>query len=158
MYSDNRTEVLEKLAERTISYFKDDLSLDIDNNYEIINVSKIDYLDLTTIISLSSDMIGSLGMSVSNNLAFTMVESFIFGEMPKDELKELCSENLAETLNITLGNIIQELSIIKNGGKINISTPYTLNNPVTITKKKDGTMYLCKLQSNKESIILSYMI
>ena len=158
MNNDNATELLEKLAKRTISYFNEDLSIKVDIKYTIEEVSKIDYLDISTLISLSKDMIGTIGMSVSNELAFNMVESFIFGEMSKKELEENSSENVAETLNIILGNILQDLNIVKSGGKINISTPYTMHNSVTMTKKQDGKMYLCKLKSNNKQILLSYMI
>ena len=149
-------DILKKLADRTISYFKNDLLINIDSSYDIIEVSKIDFLDVTTLISLSSDISGTIGMSVSNKLAFIMVENFIFGEMSKEELTELSSENIAETLNITLGNILPNIDIIKNGGEINISTPKIIQTPITIINKKDDKMYLCKIQSNNETIILSY--
>ena len=57
-----------------------------------------------------------------------------------------------------LGNILKELTVIKEGGSVNISTPYTMHNAVNITKKKSGIMYLCKLHSNDEIIYLSYFV
>ena len=156
--SEHTTDILEKLANRTISYFNKDLSIEVENKYTIEEVSKINFLDISTLISLSKDMIGTIGMSVSNKLAFNMVEGFIFGEMSEKELHENSSENVAETLNIILGNIIQDLNIVKNGGKVNISTPYTMHSPVTMTKKQNGKMYLCKLKANNGQIQLSYMI
>ena len=151
-------EIIKKLAERTITYFKDELQLSVDDEFEIIEVDSIEYLDISTLISLSNGMSGTIGMSVSNELAYSMVEAFIFGEMDKDELEELSSENVAETLNITLGNILKELDVVKKGKSIDISTPYTMHNSVTITKKKNGTMVLCMLKSNNKVIILSYFI
>ena len=152
----NVPEVLTKLANRTISYFLEDLGMDIKNEYEIKSVSQIEYLDISTLISLSGAKSGTIGMSVSNKLAYSMVENFIFGEMEEDELKELSSENVAETLNITIGNILPELQVVREGGNVNISTPYTLHNCVTITKKPSGYMWLCKLYSNDELILLTY--
>jgi CheY-specific phosphatase CheX len=155
----NRSEeILTKLAKRTISYFKEDLQLSIDDKFEITEVNNISYLDISTLISLSHGMSGTIGMSVSNELAYKMVEGFIFGEMDKDELEELSSENVAETLNITLGNILKELDVVKNGANIEISTPYTMHNAVNITKKKNGSMTLCTMRSNNHTIILSYFI
>lgn len=132
--------------------------MNIDIEYKIKETSTLDNLDISTLISLSTDMVGTIGMSVSDKLAFSMIENFIFGEMTKEELTQLSSENVEETLNVILGNILSELDIVKNGGVVNISTPYTMNKPVTITKKKDGKIYLCKLNVNNETIILSYMI
>jgi len=129
-------ELLTKLSERTISYFKEELNIIIENNYLIEEVNIIDYFDITTLIALNKDMTGTIGMSVSNKLAYNMVENFIYGEMSKEELEELSSENVAETLNVTLGNILHELTIIQNGGDIEISPPHTRqDNSFTITKK-----------------------
>ena len=158
MNNDKELEVLTKLANRTISYFAENLELKIDDDFTIESINKIDYLDISTLISLSNDMAGTVGMSVSNKLAYKMVENFIFGELSTEELEELSSENVAETLNITLGNILQELEVIKNGGTINISTPYTMHNSVCITKKKNGIMLLCRLKLNDELILLSYFV
>lgn len=151
-------EILEKLAKRTISYFQDDIAMQIDTNYEIVEVDKIDYFDITTLISLSLDMSGTVGMSVTNELAYEMVKNFIFGEVSQEEIEEMSAENISETLNITLGNIISELSVIQKGGKVNISTPYTMHNSVTITKKKNGKMYLCKIKSGDDTVLLSYFV
>jgi len=151
-------EILEKLAKRTIIYLNEDLGLDISNKFQINEVEQIDYLDISTLISLSNDMAGTIGMSVSNNLAYKMVKNFIFGELSTDELEALSSENVAETLNVTLGNILHELDVIKNGGTIDISTPYTMHNSVCITKKKNGVMFLCHLKLDDELILLSYFV
>ena len=150
-------EILEQLAIRTISYFKDDLLLDkISSDITIEDVKKIDYCDITTFIALSGQLSGTLGMSVPNDVAFDMVKNFMFGEMSEEELQELSSENIAETLNITVGNILPELEVVKAGGIVNISTPYTMHNCVTITKKKDGIMLLVKLKYEDKDILLSY--
>ncbi|RLA82410.1 MAG: hypothetical protein DRG78_07260 [Epsilonproteobacteria bacterium] len=156
MNSEN--EILTKLATRTISYFKDELQLNIDDKFEISEIDKITYLDISTLISLSNGMSGTVGMSVSNELAYSMVEGFIFGEIDREELEELSSENVAETLNITLGNILKELDVVKRGMTIDISTPYTMHNSVSITKKKNGTMLLCIIKSNDQTVMLSYFV
>lgn len=152
------TEILEKLAIRAIDYFKDELSLDMKNNFTIKEVDEINYLDITSLISLSSDMTGSIGMSLSNNLACEMLNNFISVDMEENEIKELSVENVAETLNIILGNILKDLSVLKNGGTVNISTPYTLHNSVAITKKENGNMYMCELTVKTEIVILSYFL
>jgi len=150
-------EILVKLSNRTVKYFLDDLDLkDIKADYNLESVSSIAYQDITTFIALNGAMSGTLGMSVSNNLALKMVESFIFGDSTQEELQEMSSENVSETLNITLGNILTDLSVVQNGGRVEISTPYTMHNSVTITKKKDGIMFLSTIMYNDEKILLSY--
>lgn len=152
-------EILEKLAARTVSYFLNDLGIsDVSETFEISSVDSIEYLDISTLISLSKDIGGTIGFSVSNKLAKKMVENFIYGDVSPEDIKELASENVAETLNVTLGNILHELSVIKNGGKVDISTPYTMHNKVSISKKQNGKMYLCKIKYNGEYILLSYFI
>ena len=154
----NNIEILTKLAKRTISFLKDDLAIEIDNNFTIDKANKINYFDITTLITLSGDSSGTIGMSVTKQFSMLMAEGFLFGESTLEEIEELSSESVSETLNVTLGNIIKDLNIVKAGGSVDISTPYTMHNSVSITKKKTGKMYLCRLKSNDEIIILSYFI
>jgi len=150
-------EILTKLSNRIIGYLKDDLSMqDIENSFTIEDVSKIDYKDITTFIALNGAMKGTVGMSVPSSLALQMVEGFIFGDYDKSELKDMSIENVAETLNITLGNILTDLSVVQNGSSVDISTPYTMHNSTTITKKSDGIMFVATLTYNDQQILLSY--
>ena len=153
-------EILSKLAVRTIEYYNNDLGMsEIKSDYSVEDVDHINYLDISTLISFSRDLSGTIGMSVSSGLARKMVENFVFGNMDEDTIEELASENVAETLNVTLGNILQDIAVVKEGGKVEISTPYTMHNSVVITKKKDGHMCLCKLKYGEdEEIYLSYFI
>lgn len=151
--------VLEKLSKRLIEYMKNDLGMmEIQEDISVQSVEEIQYNDISTVISLSGNIIGTISISVSNDLAKEMVKNFIYGDIDTKTLESLVSENVAETLNITLGNIIKDLSVIQNGGKIEISTPYTMHNRVSITKKKNGKMYLSNIQYKDENIILSYLI
>ncbi len=150
---------LELLSKRIIEYIKEHLNMEkIDSNFTIEEVSKIEYDNISTFISLSGDLSGTIGLSISNNFANLLVNSFIFGEVDEATLRELATENVAETLNITLGNIIKDLEEVKAGGKVDISTPYTLHNSVSITKKENGTMYLSQIKYLDEIIIVSYFI
>jgi len=150
-------EILTKLSTRTISYFSDDLDLkDIETTFKLESVKKIEYNDITTLIGLNGAIGGTVGMSVSNELALIMVENFIFGETTQEELEEMSAENIAETLNITLGNILTDLSIVQDGESVDISTPYTMHNKTIITKKLNGTMFLSTIMYNNEQILLSY--
>ena len=151
-------EILIKLAKRTQSYFNEELGLKVDDSFTIINVDKINYFEITTLISLSNNMSGTVGMSVSSTIAKKMVRNFIYGNISEEDILELASENVAETLNITLGNILKELDVFKKGGSIDISTPYTIHNAGNIMKKKSEIMYLCTLYLDREPIYLSYFV
>ena len=112
-------DILDKLAQRrTIDYFKTDLNLtEIQNELIIKEVKSIELLDITTLISLGGELSGTIAMSVSHNLSKLMVKNFIYGKVDEETISQLAAENVAETLNITLGNIIQDLDISKNGWK-----------------------------------------
>jgi len=148
-------EILEKLAKRTIEYFKNELRLEINKNFTIREVNKIKLLNISSVISLSKDMSGSLVMSVSKELAEKMLQGFMSFEIKEEERQQLSQENVAETLNILLGNILQDLSLVKQGGTVNISTPYTINTSL-LSKKENAPMYLCTLKIKSEILILSY--
>jgi len=154
----DNTEVLSKLAHRTILYFKENLSLNIDEDFEIQEVKSIDYLEVTTLISLTGDICGTIAMSLSSDLSYKMIENFIFEEISKDKAKALIDENVKETLNITLGNILSDLEVVKKGGTVGISIPYSLDDNMAAGKEEDGFIYLCKLKLNDENILLSYFI
>jgi CheY-specific phosphatase CheX len=155
----NHKTTLEMLSKRIIEYIKDDLELrDVAENFTLDEVSAIQYNDISTFISLSGDLTGTIGLSISNSLAKILVTNFIYGEIDENILTDLASENVSETLNITLGNIIKDLEVVKQGGKVDISTPYTLHNSVHITKKKNGTMYVSQIRYLDEIIIVSYFI
>ncbi|MEA3383092.1 MAG: chemotaxis protein CheX [Campylobacterota bacterium] len=152
-------EILEKLAVRTIAYIKNNLKMDdISDIYEINNVEDILYLDITALIALSGDINGTIGFSVSSDISKEMVQNFIYGGVAEDQIDEFSSEVVSEVLNVTLGNILEDLFVITNGGKVEISTPHIMNNKVSISKKENSEMYLCKLKYNNEDIILSYFI
>lgn len=154
------TEILEKLSNRTIDYFKQDLGLSevIDNRYKIHSVDSISYHDRTVFISLTGDIKGTVGMSVTDDLSFEIAKAFVFGEMEDDELLELASESVSEVLNVTLGNILNELNVIKNGGKVEISTPLAMTGTMNIKRKKNGQMFVVELKYKESIIILSYFI
>jgi len=153
------TEILEKLVKRTTEYLKNDIGIEIDDSCTTIkSVDQIEYLDITAYIALSSDISATVGMSTSNKFACTLVKKFLSIEIAPSEMAELAAENIAETLNISTGNILKDLMIMKEGGNINISIPHTLYNAVVVKKKKNGMMYISKLRSNDEEILLSYFL
>ena len=152
-------EILEKLSKRVITYIQYDLGMvNISEEFTIQSVDMIQCNNIFALISLSGSVGGTVGMSVSNTLAKKMIENSIYGDIDTQTLESLASENVAETLNIVLGNIIQDLTVVKNGGNIEISTPYTIHNEVSITKKKNGKMYVSNIKYENENIILSYFI
>ena len=152
-------QILEKLSIRTIEYIKNDLSMnEISDEFTIEEVDNLVLMDISALIALSGEEKGTIGLSVSDALAKEMVKNFIYGEIAEDKLSELASENVAETLNIVLGNILNQLDSVKNGAQMDISTPYIMHNSVTISKKTDGKMYSCRLKYQDEYIILSYFL
>jgi CheY-specific phosphatase CheX len=91
-------------------------------------------------------------------LSFDIAKAFVFGEMEDEELVELASESVSEVLNVTLGNILNELNIIKNGGKVEISTPLPMTGTMNIKRKKNGQMFVVNLKYKDSIIVLSYFI
>ncbi len=154
----NIREILEQLSLRTISFFNKDLSLKIDDEFQLEEVESIDFLDTTTFISLSNAISGTIAMSVSKHLSEKMAKGFLYGETSQEEIDSLCVESVTETLNITIGNIKQNLTITKNGGIIDISTPDTITKSKTITKEQYNIIVVSRLKIDNEDIILCYFI
>jgi len=154
----NIREILEQLSLRTISFFSEDLSLTIDDEFQIKEVSSVELLSTTTYISLSNAISGTVAMSVSKHLSEKMAKGFLYGEITQEEIDSLCIASVTEILNITIGNIIENLTITKNGGIIDISTPDTITKSKTITKEQYTTIVVSRLKIDNEDIILSYFI
>jgi CheY-specific phosphatase CheX len=95
-------------------------------------------------------------MSISENFALDIAEAFVLGDMKKEELIKLVPESAKEVLNVTVGNIIIDLDIVKQGKKVDISVPSALVGPTVIEKKQNGKMFVSKIKYNKEDIVLSY--
>jgi len=150
-------EIIDKLTKRVIEYLKINLGIDkVEEDFFISDVDTLEYHCITTFISLSGDITGTVGLSVSHKLATILVEHSIFGEIDKKLIEELTIQTTQEILNITLGNIIKELNIVKNGGKVEISTPYTLDKKDYPTQEKYTKIYSSKIKYSDEDIILSY--
>jgi len=151
--------ILKKLTIRTINYLKQDLGMnDINNSFNIEKVDSIKYKELTSFISLSMDIKGTFFISVNNAISKEMVENFIYGEVSEDVIDELASENLSETLNVVVGNILSEIEIIKNGGNVDMSTPTLVEDNSILIDKNYDILYVCKIIYKNEEIILGYFI
>lgn len=147
--------ILEKLSQRICEYFSIHLDLHIQSHYQIKSVERIHFSNATALISLTdSANKATIAMSVSNLFVQLMLVRFLNGNLPNADLIELSHENLAETLNITLGNIIEDLP--PKCGEINISTPYLMNNQIIIHKREFAQMYISELKIGEERILISY--
>ena len=149
-------DLLKRLSARTIKYFNNDLAISCNSDFKIEQVDVINCLDITSFITLNGSVSGIVGMSVSKHFAKDMAKCFLFGDPTEEEVEEVSLECVSETLNVTLGNILHELDAIKDGGSVDISTPYTMHNSVIITKRKDGIMYLVDLMVQDSKVLLTY--
>lgn len=153
---DRGHKLLKVLADRTVEFFNNDLSMKVSENYCIEKVDELKFSDITAFIDLKGDLPGTVGMSVSADLSQKMAKSFTFGELPQDELDALASETVAEVINVTLGNILQYIQLLTHGCNIDISVPYLMTKDTQLEQKKDSFGYLCELNFEDETIILIY--
>lgn len=149
--------VLEKLANRVIKYLKMELEIDkIQENFSITKVDQLKYHSISAFITLRGDIEGTVVMSVSNEIATIMLENFLASSFDDELIPELLIQTVQEILNITLGNIIQELTAVKQGAKVEISVPYIVNNINYPTKENYNYMYNAIIKCNNNDIVLGY--
>lgn len=151
-------DLLEKLSLRTISYYHENLNITLEKDFIIGEIDLIKTKDVAVLIPLTNEMDGVVYMGVSKEHAISLIDIFIDETMTSDEITELSIENIAETLNITLGNILKDLNIMKNGGIVGIKTPQILKENKAITKKENSKILVSKLKYKDEEIILGYFI
>jgi two-component system chemotaxis sensor kinase CheA len=153
---DNDIELLQKLSSRTISYYHEELNMNINTTIKIKEIKKLKLLDISVAIPLTNDMDGTVYMSVSNKHARLLINDFIDDSMDDCEIKELAEGNIQELLNITLGNILKDLNIMKNGGVVGIKIPSIINSE--LENEDNSRILISELNLNNENIILGYFI
>jgi two-component system chemotaxis sensor kinase CheA len=116
-------DILSKLSQRTVSYFTQTLNLSLQREFLFKEYTKFIPKDINVMINLNGGIDGQIIMGVSNELAIIMVNNFVKLELPEDEIAFLAAENVAETLNITLGNILKDFYLVSDSESISISTP-----------------------------------
>ena len=148
--------ILESLAKRVIAYLGNDLQLNVQKTSQASTTDKIKFSNQTACISISGVAEATIALSTSYRLSELVLRNFINIDIFDNELHEFSQASLAETLNITLGNIIEELS--NEYGTINISSPFFLENEQIISKNEKSEMYLIEIMIENERMILSYFI
>ena len=101
-------------------------------------------------------MNGTIGLSVSTKLAKFMVEQFVFGELSSEEVEEMAGDSVAEILNVVLGNVLKDFPVVKNGGHVDISTPYIMSRTMKISKTKSGLMVINQFNTNHGRLVLTF--
>jgi CheY-specific phosphatase CheX len=150
-------EILTKLALRVISYLRDEVGLKtVDDNFSIQSANFVQYLFVSSAIFLNKDMSGTIGMSLDKDLIAPIVKSMMFCDITEEEIEEYAPDTVAEALNITLANVIQDLDVVKNGGDVTISTPLILDKKAVVQKTKTGELLFLELSAGNSKIILSY--
>ena len=148
---------LKLLSNRTAEYLINDMGLEIENrNVEPESIESFSLESYTALINLKQDMSGTIGLSVSTALAKFMVSQFVFGEVTDDEVEEMAGDSVAEILNVVLGNVLKDFAAVRDGGKVDISTPYIMNKTSKISKTADGIMVISQFRTNHGKVILTY--
>jgi|GEM_PF-4097137 len=148
--------ILERLGKRVVEYLGNDLQLNIQNIGQIESVTEILFSNQTACITLSNHQNATLSISTSYKLSELILRNFINIDIFNDDICEFSQASLAETLNITLGNIIQDLP--QEFGKVRISPPFSLENQQIIEQKDSVEMYILKITIENEIMLVSYFI
>ena len=148
---------LKALSTRTCEYLINDMGLEIENKEsESEEVDSFSLEAYTALINLKQDVSGTIGLSVSMALAKFMVSQFIFGEVSDEEIEEMAGDSVAEILNVVLGNVLKDFPAVKNGGKVDISTPYVMNKTSKISKTEGGVILINQFITNHGKVIITY--
>lgn len=150
-------ETISILSKRTCDYLIDDMSLEIeDTKIEPEDTVSFTLESYTALINLKYDLNGTIGLSVSTDLARFMVGQFMFGEVSDEEVEEMAGDTVAEVLNVVLGNVLKDFPIVKNGGQVDISTPYIMSRTTKISKTKSGLMVVSQFKTNHGNLVLTF--
>lgn len=148
--------ILEKLAKRLTQYIGNDLQLNVQSISQVDIVNEIKFLNQTVCITIANHSNATIALSTSYKLSELILRNFINIDIFNDDIYEFSQASLAETLNITLGNIIQDLP--QEFGKICISPPFSLEDQQIIKQKDSSEMYILKVNIEDEIMLLSYFL
>ncbi|MDD2698924.1 MAG: chemotaxis protein CheX [Arcobacteraceae bacterium] len=148
--------ILDSLSKRIVEYIGNDLQLNIQNVTHVDIVKEIQFSDQTACISVFHPNNATIAISTSFRLSELILRNFINVDIFNDEINEFAQASLAETLNITLGNIIQDLP--KEYGEVTISPPFFLEPIQTVFQKDFSEIYMLQITIENEIMLLSYFI
>jgi hypothetical protein len=148
--------ILDRLSKRVVDYIGNDLQLNVQSISQIEIAQELHFSNQTACISVFHPDIATMAISTSYRLSELILRNFLNVDILNDDINEFSQASLAETLNITLGNIIKDLP--QEFGKISISPPFSLENQQIIFQKDFSEMYILKITIENEIMILSYFI
>lgn len=148
--------ILDRLSKRVVEYIGNDLQLNVQKISQINIAKEIQFSNQTACISIFHPNNATLAMSTSYRLSELLLRNFLNIDILNADINEFSQASLAETLNITLGNIIKDLP--QEYGKITISPPFSLEDQQIIFQKDLSEMYIMRITIEGEIMILSYFI
>lgn len=141
MYED----VISALIDRMESFVGEDMGVEILDKDMCTELCKFELLDCMTIIGLGGDLNALTVFSFDASLIDKLVESFVYGEVSKEERAELSKEIPAEVANTVIGNAIPNFP---NSGKgATITPPIIIEDAKLARKLKDSSVLMARIKT-----------
>jgi chemotaxis protein CheX len=138
-------EVLKAIIDRAESFIGEDMGIEVLDKDICANFCEFELLECMTIIGLGGDINALTIFSFETSLVDKLAESFIYGEVTKEEKAELFSEIPAEVANTVLGNAIPNFP---NSGKgATITPPIIIEDARLARKLKDSSVLTARLKT-----------
>ena len=141
MYED----VISALIDRMESFVGEDMGVEILDKDICTELCKFELLDCMTIIGLGGDLNALTVFSFDTSLIDKLAQSFIYGEVSKEERDELLKEIPAEVANTVIGNAIPNFP---NSGKgATITPPIIIEDAKLARKLKDSSVLMAMIKT-----------
>jgi len=147
-------EILSPLIQRSITFLKDDLEIDvISENIDIILPKKVRLKKNTAMIGTGGSIQVLITMGYDDKLLNKVVEAFLEGEeIEEEELEEIQESVSCEVINTIVGNALKNPL---DGTTLGITPPILISEAKSLFKQKSSQIAAATIQTKFGEMLLT---
>jgi len=147
-------DILSPLIQRSISFLKDDLEIDvISENIDIISPKKVKLKKNTAMLGTGGSVQVLITMGYDDKLLDKVVEAFLEGEeAEEDELEEIQESVSCEVVNTIVGNALKNPL---DGTTLGITPPILISEAKSLFKQKSSEIAAATIKTKFGEMLLT---
>lgn len=147
-------DILKPLAQRSISFFSDDLGIGVESSdFEILNPKSVEMKKNTAMIGTGGSVQVLITMGYDDMLLNKMLEVFMEGEeVDADEIEEIRESVSCEVINIVVGNALVNPV---DETTLSITPPLLINEAKSLSKHRSSEIAVTTITTEFGDMILT---
>ena len=147
-------DILTPIVERSITFLKEDLDIEVSSNsVEILSPKKVELKKNTAMIGTGGNVQVLITMGYDDELLDRVVEAFLEGEeVDDDELDEIRESVSCEVVNTIVGNALKNPL---DGTTLSITPPILIYEAKSLFKHKDSKIAVATIKTEFGDMLLT---